>query len=451
MANRNHIPTADEEAKRRKLGRGLAAAATGTIVEYYDFTVYAYLAVVVAPLFFPGSDPTAALLASLAIFASGYLMRPLGGIFFGRVGDRSGRKKVLLLSVMLMGASSLMMALLPTYETAGIIAPVLLVLARLAQGFSAGGELGGALTYAYEIAGPTRKGLAASFVFLGTTGGFALAAICVGSVSSLVSESQMATWGWRIPFLLGVPLLALCLWTRSKIDDSAEHEKSMQDGSVESFPLLTLLKTQSSSVLRGIGISIPSSTCMYMVFTYVGIHLARENDFGGTEVAWIAAGVIACITILMPVYGLVVDRLGALRAYACGIVVCIVLIFPVLHLTATGSRWVAIGSFLLFGLAMALVPVAAAAFLPSLFDLRMRVTGVALGNNLSTVLTGGTAAYVSTWLIRETGSAVSPGFFVVASCVVGLVALLSIRKAGAAIGSSSSMVMQSAPAEPVEP
>ncbi|MDI9941633.1 MFS transporter, partial [Rhodococcus sp. IEGM 1351] len=225
MTNRHNVPKTDEVAKRRKI-RGLVAASTGTIVEYYDFTVYAYLAVVVAPLFFPGSDPTAALLASLAVFASAYLMRPLGGIFFGRIGDRSGRKAVLLLSVLLMGASSLLMAFLPTYETAGIVAPILLVLARLAQGFSAGGEFGGAMTYAYEITGPQRKGLAASFVFLGVTGGFALAAICVGSVSSLLSASQMASWGWRIPFLLGVPLLAICLWARSKIDDSSEHEKS---------------------------------------------------------------------------------------------------------------------------------------------------------------------------------------------------------------------------------
>lgn len=447
MTNRHDIPKTDDVAKRRKI-RGLVAASTGTIVEYYDFTVYAYLAVVVAPLFFPGSDPTAALLASLAVFASAYLMRPLGGIFFGRVGDRSGRKTVLLLSVLLMGASSLLMAFLPTYETAGIVAPILLVLARLAQGFSAGGEFGGAMTYAYEITGPKRKGLAASFVFLGVTGGFALAAICVGSVSSLLSASQMASWGWRIPFLLGVPLLAICLWARSKIDDSSEHEKSIQDGAVENSPLLTLIKTQTVRVLQSIGISVPASACLYMVFTYLGIHLVRENDLGTSEVAWISAGIIACITILMPVYGLITDRIGALKAYTGGIIACIVLVFPVLHLTATGSRTVAVGSFLVFGLAMAIVVVAVSAVLPSLFDSRTRVTGVALANNFANLVTGGTAAYVSTWLIRETGSAVSPGFFIIAACVFGFVALLSIRRAASSI--KNSQVMQSAPAESVD-
>jgi MHS family proline/betaine transporter-like MFS transporter len=446
MTNRRDLPESGREAKRRKT-RGLIAASTGTIVEYYDFTVYAYLAVVIAPLFFPGSDPTVALLSSLAIFASAYLMRPLGGIFFGRIGDRSGRKRALLLSVVLMGASTLLMAFLPTYETAGIAAPILLLLARLAQGLSAGGELGGAMTYAYEITGPKRKGLAASFVFAGVTGGFALAAICVGSVSSLLSESQMSSWGWRIPFLLGVPLLLICVWTRSRIDDSAEHKKSVQDGSVESFPLMALLKTQSAAVLQATGIATACSACMYMVLTYIGIHLVRENDLGSTEVAWISAGIIASIAILMPVYGLIADRFGPLKTCACGVFACIVLIFPVLHLTATGSRTVASVSFLVFGLAMASMLVGSAAFLPSLFDSRTRVTGVALGNNISTVLTGGTAAYISTWLIRETGSAVSPGFFVIAACVCGLIALLSIRRAASKI--KTSQVMQSVPASSV--
>lgn len=415
--------------EKRSQIRGLIAASTGTIVEYYDFTIYAYLAVVVAPLFFPGDDPTASLLASLAVFASAYLMRPIGGIFFGKVGDRSGRKRVLLLSVLLMGAASLLMALLPTYDTAGVLAPVLLVAARLAQGFSAGGELGSAMTYAYEIAGPKRKGLAMSFVFLGTFGGFALAAICVGVVSNILSPSEMTSWGWRVPFLLGIPLLILSLWARAKIDDSPVHVESVRDGAVPKSPLVELLKTQYGSVLRSIGFAVPSSACMYMVLTYLGIHLVRENHLGTTEVAAISAGIITLVTILMPVYGLIVDRFGAIKCNALSVVACIFLIFPVLHFTATGSRTVAVGSFLVFALANALVTVSAATVMPTLFGPSTRVTGIALGNNLSTVLTGGTVAYVSTWLIRETGSPVSPGLFIAVACMFGLVALFSLKRA----------------------
>ena len=427
MTNKSDIsypPTVD---KRSQI-RGLIAASTGTIVEYYDFTIYAYLAVVVAPLFFPGDDPTASLLASLAVFASAYLMRPIGGIFFGKVGDRSGRKRVLLLSVLLMGASSLVMALLPTYDTAGILAPIILVAARLAQGFSAGGELGGAMTYAYEIAGPRRKGLAMSVVFLGTFGGFALAAICVGTVSTVLSPSEMTSWGWRIPFLLGIPLLILSLWSRARIDDTPAYVEEVRDGTVKKSPLMELLRTQYASVLRSIGFAIPSSACMYIVLTYIGIHLVRENNLGTTEVAWISAGVISLITILMPVYGLIVDRFGAFQCNAFGVAACILLIFPVLHFTATGNRPVAVGSFLAFGLAMALVTVSAATVMPTLFGPSTRVTGLALGNNLSTVLTGGTAAYVSTWLIRETGNPISPGLFVAAACTLGIIALFSMKR-----------------------
>ncbi|MDV7087270.1 MFS transporter [Rhodococcus opacus] len=409
--------------------RGVLAAAVGTIVEYYDLTVYAYLAVVVSSLFFPGNDPTAALLASLAVFASAYLMRPIGGIFFGRLGDRHGRKRALLVSVLLMGVGSLLMACLPTYASAGIAAPILLVLARLVQGFSAGGELGGALTYVYETVGEKRKGLGASFVALGSNGGFALAAIAVGTVSALTTEPQMTSWGWRIPFLLGVPLLLFCLWTRTRIDDTAQFENAAATDDLAKSPFAELIRTHPKQVLQVFGLGVAQNATGYMVLTYIGIHLVRQGGFDRTAVTWTTALIIVLIALLMPVAGLLVDRFGSVPVAAAGLTGSGILAYPAMSLMGGHGLVVAGVAFFVFALGTPLIQVATAPLFPSLFNSRVRLTGVALGFNLATIATGGTAAYIATWLIDRTGSALSPAYFLAGSCLIGLLTLLSIRTA----------------------
>ncbi|MFD1811387.1 MFS transporter [Rhodococcus gannanensis] len=423
----SHETSQDNPSLDRTRRRGVLAAAVGTIVEYYDLTVYAYLAVVVSPLFFPGDDPTASLLASLAVFASAYLMRPIGGIYFGRLGDRRGRKRALLVSVLLMGVGSLLMALLPTYETAGILAPILLVVARLVQGFSAGGELGGALTYVYETVGPKRKGLGASFVALGSNSGFALAAIAVGTVSALTTEPQMSSWGWRIPFLLGVPLLLFCLWTRTRIEEPEQFTDAAAKDDIAKAPLTELLRTHPKQVLQVFGLGVAQNATGYMVLTYMAIHLVREGGFDRTAVTWTTALIIVVIALLMPVAGLLVDRFGSVPVAAVGLVGSGLLAYPMMSLMGGHGLGVAALAFFVFALGTPLIQVATAPLFPSLFNSRVRLTGVALGFNLATIATGGTAAYIATWLIDRTGNSLSPAWFLAGSCLIGIVTLLSIR------------------------
>ncbi|WP_051613130.1 MFS transporter [Rhodococcus sp. UNC23MFCrub1.1] len=408
--------------------RGVIAAAAGTIVEYYDLTVYAYLAVVVSPLFFPGDDPTASLLASLAVFASAYLMRPIGGLFFGRLGDRHGRKRALVVSVVLMGIGTALMALLPTYETAGVLAPALLVVARLVQGFSAGGELGGALTYVYETVGPKRKGLGASFVALGSNSGFALAAVAVATTSALTSTEQMTSWGWRIPFLLGLPLLLICLWLRSRIEDTPEFERSAARDDISKAPLSELMRSHPRQVLQVFGLGVAQNATGYMVLTYVGIHLVREGGFSQTAVTWTAALVIVLVALSMPVSGLLVDRFGSKKILLAGLVASAVLAYPAMSMMSGHGLVVAAIAFGFFALGTPLIQTSTAPLFPSLFTSRVRLTGVALGFNIATIATGGTAAYIATWLIDRTGNAVSPAFFVIGAALVGLVTLATIRQ-----------------------
>ncbi|UCZ88099.1 MULTISPECIES: MFS transporter [unclassified Gordonia (in: high G+C Gram-positive bacteria)] len=412
----------------RRSRRAVVAAGIGTVVEYYDLTVYAYLAVVVSPLFFPSDDPTASLLSSLAVFASAYLMRPIGGIFFGRLGDRFGRKRALLVSVILMGVGTTLMALLPTYAAVGVLAPILLVVARLLQGFSAGGELGGALTYVYEIVGPKRRGLGGSIVALGSNSGFALAAIVVATTSALTSEAQMDSWGWRIPFVAGLPLLVLCLWLRTRIEDSPEFTKTAERRELPKAPLRELLRSQPAQVLQVLGLGIAQNATGYMVLTYIGIHLVREGGYSQTAVTWTAAGVIVFIASCMPLAGILVDRFGSRPVLIAGLLTAATLAYPAMALMTGHGLAVAAIAFAVFALCTPLIQVATAPLFPSLFDTKVRLTGVALGFNLSTVLAGGTAAYIATWLIDRTGNSLSPAYFLIGSSAIGLLTLMTIRR-----------------------
>ena len=418
----------------RRSRRAVVAAGIGTVVEYYDLTVYAYLAVVVSPLFFPSDDPTASLLSSLAVFASAYLMRPIGGIFFGRLGDRFGRKRALLVSVILMGVGTTLMALLPTYAAVGVLAPILLVIARLLQGFSAGGELGGALTYVYEIVGPKRRGLGGSIVALGSNSGFALAAIVVATTSALTSEAQMDSWGWRIPFVAGLPLLVLCLWLRTRIEDSPEFTKTAERRELPKAPLRELLRSQPAQVLQVLGLGIAQNATGYMVLTYIGIHLVREGGYSQTAVTWTAAGAIVFIASCMPLAGILVDRFGSRPVLIAGLLSAATLAYPAMALMTGHGLAVAAIAFAVFALCTPLIQVATAPLFPSLFDTKVRLTGVALGFNLSTVLAGGTAAYIATWLIDRTGNSLSPAYFLIGSSAIGLLTLLTIRRKRRGLG-----------------
>ena len=418
----------------RRSRRAVVAAGIGTVVEYYDLTVYAYLAVVVSPLFFPSDDPTASLLSSLAVFASAYLMRPIGGIFFGRLGDRFGRKRALLVSVILMGVGTTLMALLPTYAAVGVLAPILLVIARLLQGFSAGGELGGALTYVYEIVGPKRRGLGGSIVALGSNSGFALAAIVVATTSALTSEAQMDSWGWRIPFVAGLPLLVLCLWLRTRIEDSPEFTKTAERRELPKAPLRELLRSQPAQVLQVLGLGIAQNATGYMVLTYIGIHLVREGGYSQTAVTWTAAGVIVFIASCMPLAGILVDRFGSRPVLIAGLLTAATLAYPAMALMTGHGLAVAAIAFAVFALCTPLIQVATAPLFPSLFDTKVRLTGVALGFNLSTVLAGGTAAYIATWLIDRTGNSLSPAYFLIGSSAIGLLTLMTIRRKRRGLG-----------------
>ena len=416
---------------RRERRRGSAAASLGTIAEYFDLTVYAYLAVVISPVFFPGNDPTASLLATLAVFATAYFMRPIGGIVFGRIGDRFGRKRAMVASIIMMGLATIAMAALPSYAAIGVLAPVLLVVARLFQGLSAGGEIGGAMTYVFELFGPGRRGMGAAFVVLGGIVGNAAAAIAVAVMSALTTAEQMQTWGWRVALLLGLPLLLLCLWMRTRISDTPEFTEAARRGETAMSPLREVLRTHPKALLKLLGLAIAQNAGGYIVLTYVGIHLITVGGYDRTTVSWLSAGVILFTgLILTPLSGLLVDRFGVMRILATGLIMTALIAYPALTLMTGSGLAVAAVAYVVLVLGIPLVQTANAALFPSLFETRVRMTGLSFAFNIASVIAGGTAAYIATWLIRATGDARSPAYFVIAATLIGIATLTTVRTAG---------------------
>jgi MHS family proline/betaine transporter-like MFS transporter len=419
-------PTSTLSARRAAIAGGV-----GTLIEYYDFSVYAFLAVTLGPLFFPSEEPAVSVLLTLAVFGSAYVMRPLGGWFFGRLGDRRGRKHALVVTVVTMGVFSGLLGLLPDFATAGVLAPVLLVLVRLAQGFSAGGEIGGAATYVAESAPPGRRGLYGSLTPIGSTLGFSVAAAVVGLVTAVTSAEQMAAWGWRIPFLIAVPLAAVCLWVRVALEDTAEFEAMAEQREVVRSPLLTVVRERPGAVLRVVGIAIAMNGTGYIGLTYFSTYLIQTQGFDKEAVYWASAIGIALACTTYPLAGMLTDRFGRRPVLLSAYALYLVIAWPAFALLgATSSIVVVTLVYVVYMAVNGLAQVPAFPQFTELFPRRVRYTGVALGFNIGTILAGGTAPYVAAQLVQSTGDPMSPAFWVLGVAVVGVATVLTLRETG---------------------
>ncbi|MCK8675426.1 MFS transporter [Rhodococcus sp. HM1] len=418
---RNSLESPDSTQKSR---RAALAGGVGTLIEYYDFSLYGYMAVVIAPLYFPSDNPVVSLLSALAVFGTAYLIRPLGGVVFGHLGDRLGRKKALLATLVCMGLGSTLMGLLPTPAQIGVWATVLLVLVRLLQGFSAGGEVGGSATFISESAPSRLKAFYGSFTPMGSTGGFALAAVIAGIVSALTTDAQMESWGWRVPFLLALPLTVFCLWIRTRVDETHDVDGTVAKKS--HAPVREVFVRQPRALLQATGISAAVNGTAYIGLTYMAIHLTKQLGYDSTLVYWVAALAIGTAALSMPLGGLLGDRIGLNKLMMAGFAGFIILTYPLMGVMAT-SLFVAALAFIVLMMNSVATQVGAYTMLPQLFDKKSRYTGVAMGWNLGVIIAGGTAPFFAVWLVENTGNILSPAYFVIALSIVGLISVASVR------------------------
>ncbi|WP_051579600.1 MFS transporter [Pseudonocardia acaciae] len=416
--------TADPTASRMG-GRAVIAGAIGNFIEWYDYAVYGYLAGTIATLFFPAGDRLAALLSTFAVFALGFVIRPLGAVVFGHLGDRIGRRPALSAAIILMGLATFAIGVLPTYAQIGAFAPALLVLARLAQGFSAGGEWGGSAAFLVEHAPPGRRAFFGSWHQFGVVGGLLAGASFTALLPVLLGDVRS---GWRIPFLVGLALAAIGLYVRLRIAETPSFRALERTGEVAHAPLREAVRGNRLATLTAFGIALLPGVAFYATLVYVPTYLV---EVVGLSSGWaLSATVVALVTTLLftPVMGALSDRVGRRPMLIAAGVGYVVLTYPVFLLLAQRAFGAVLAAEVLIGLLFAVLGSVLPATLVELFPTQVRYSALSIGYNFSVAVFGGTAPFLATFLVAVTGSRASPSFLVIAGGLVSLVIAFRMRE-----------------------
>ncbi len=405
----------DARTARRRV---IVAGVVGNVLEWYDFALYGVLAPFIAAHFFPAADTLAALINSYAVFALGFLARPLGGIIFGHIGDRFGRRQMLTLSVVLMAFPTFLMGLLPTYQSVGVLAPILLILLRLVQGVSAGGEFSGSIVFLVEQAPAHRRGLFGSVANFGAMIGGLLGAGVGWLVAEALPADAMMEWGWRIPFLTGILVAFMGLWARFGVEDSPAFTQLAAAQELEPQPLRAALRSEGRQMAIGAGLNWVASVGYYLVFVWF-ISNASDiiglpyQDALGIGTLGLVVGLVATLAM-----GHLSDKIGHRRMLVAGSLLTMVCSMPLLALAAVGTvlavTLAQIGLALLAAIFLGTLP----AVFVSLHGTAMRCTALSLGYNVALALFGGTAPLVATVLIKVTGWSAAPGLYFALTALV---------------------------------
>ena len=415
--------TLEQVPDKRTLRRAIAASAIGNATEWFDYGIYAYGVTYISAALFPGEMDEAVLFA-LATFAISFLVRPLGGLFWGPLGDRLGRKSVLALTILLMAGATLCVGLIPSYATIGFWAPTLLIVLRMVQGFSTGGEYGGAATFMAEYSPDDRRGFYGSFLEFGTLAGFSLGAALMLTFSLLLGEEAMYEWGWRIPFLIAGPMGLTGMYLRSKIEDTPVFREAAagQEHQVSHVSLRTLTARYWRPLLVVAGLVVALNVVNYTLLSYMPTYLQRRIGLTNDQALIVPIIGMLFMMVLLPFAGRLSDRIGRRPLWRISLVGLFVLVVPLYMLMSTGMAGAIIG-FALLGLLYVPQLATISATFPAMFPTSVRFAGFAIAYNVSTSLFGGTAPAISSGLISLTGNELMPAFYMMAACLVGMVAL----------------------------
>ncbi|MBS6434879.1 MULTISPECIES: MFS transporter [Pantoea] len=386
----------------RKNKRVLIASLTGSAIEWFDYFLYGTAAALVFnKVFFPMVDPVIGLILAYLSFSLTFFIRPIGGVIFAQIGDRIGRKKTLVLTLSLMGGATVLIGLLPTYEMIGLWAPALLILMRVIQGIGIGGEWGGALLLAYEYAPEKRKGFFGSIPQAGVTIGMLMATFTV-SLMTLLSDEAFLSWGWRIPFLLSAVLVLLGLWIRKGIDETPEFKKVKQAGQLAKTPLRDTLTHHWREVLIAAGLKVVETAPFYIFSTFVVSYATTTLSYQKSQALEAVTLAALVATIMIPLMGLLSDKIGRQRMYAIGVFALGLFILPWFWLLDTGETWgIVLATLIAFGILWAPITAVLGTLCSEIFSANVRYTGITLGYQLGAALAGGTAPLIATGLLAK--------------------------------------------------
>ncbi|MGW3433681.1 MFS transporter [Streptomyces melanosporofaciens] len=415
------------------LRRSVAAGAVGVFVHWFDWAAYAYLAGTVATVFFPDENSTTGLLAVFGVFAVSFGIRPIGALVFGPLGDRIGRKRTLSLVIFMMSGATLTIGLLPGYAAIGVAAPVLLVVLRLIQGFAAGGEFGSAASFLAESAPRRRRGFGVSWLEVGSLLGFLAGSFVYLLLSTGLDEDQLTAWGWRVPFLVSAPLGVIGFIIRNKIEDTPEYRTLEANDTVPRTPVRELLRRHKRHLLQAAGLMAAMHVPFYMVLTYLVTYETDRLGHSAGSAALLSTVISLLGLVLVPVFGLLSDRVGRKPVFVGATAALLVLATPAFLLMRTGlaGTWIA---GLLLGAILAAILGTYAVWSAEIFPTRTRQSGLSIAYNLTAALFAGTVPYLMTVLISATGSTLLPGPYLMVFAVGGLIAALSLEEtAGSAL------------------
>jgi MHS family proline/betaine transporter-like MFS transporter len=423
----------------KTMRRAVAAAAIGNVTEWYDFGVYAYLVPTIEKVFFSGLPKSVAVIYTFGVFAVSFLVRPLGGFIFGPLGDRIGRTKVLAITVIMMAAGTTVLGLLPSYAAIGIAAPLLVLLVRLIQGLSTGGEYGGAMTFIAEYSADRRRGFFGSWLEFGTLTGYALGATLVTVLTTALSPDQMVSWGWRLPFLLALPLGVAGVYLRTKLEETPAFEQMLASSEEHQGPtakeaLRGVFADHWRTMLLAGGIIVAWNVTNYMLTSYVPTYLTEtlpskgEHGISETASQLLQIAVLIILMVVITFLGRLSDRLGRRPMLLIGAAALVVLGLPSVLLLRAGSLFTTFLGLLVMGLMLVCFSSTAPSTLPAMFPTHLRYSGLSVTFNLFVSAFGGTTAIVVSGLVLASGDLNWPGYYLIAAGVVGAVCAYLLKE-----------------------
>ncbi|WP_028694287.1 glycine betaine/L-proline transporter ProP [Pseudomonas cremoricolorata] len=419
-----------------KMRKAISAAALGNAMEWFDFGVYGFVAFVLGKVFFPNADPSVQMIAALATFSVPFLLRPLGGVVFGAIGDRLGRQKVLAATIIIMSLSTFAIGIIPSYESIGIWAPILLLLAKMAQGFSVGGEYTGASIFVAEYAPDRRRGFLGSWLDFGSIAGFVMGAGLVVLIQSVVTEEQFFEWGWRLPFLLALPLGVIGLYLRHAAEETPafqQHVESLEQGDrdgLASGPKVSFKEIATKhwrSLLTCIGVVIATNVTYYMLLTYMPSYLTHNLQYSESNGVLIIIAIMVGMLFVQPVIGFLSDKFGRRPFILTGSIGLFVLAIPAFHMITSGSTGLIFAGLLMLAILLNFFIGVMASTLPAMFPTHIRYSALASAFNIS-VLIAGVTPTVAAWLVETTNNLFMPAYYLMTIAVIGFITAVTMKE-----------------------